>query len=70
LISDNGSAVEQDISRAIADVARALAAGSAEDEQTSAAGRSYAEQFSWKNVAEEYLNCYNEVMNSHLGRDT
>lgn len=68
LISDNGIVVEEDSAGAIADAVRGLAEDGAGYEQMSKAGRSGAEQFSWKSVAEKYLGCYNAVMNSHVGR--
>lgn len=68
LIRDNGIVVEEDSAGAIADAVRGLAEDGAGYEQMSKAGRSGAEQFSWKSVAEKYLSCYNAVMNSHVGR--
>lgn len=62
LISDNGIVVEQDTSRAIADAVTSLATDAAKYEQMSEAGRSCAERFSWKTVAEKYLACYERVL--------
>jgi len=69
LISDNGIVVEEGSARSIADAVRSLAEDGRKYEQMSTAGRSNAEQFSWKSVAEKYLACYNAVMNEHFGRD-
>jgi len=69
LIGDNGMVIEEGGAEAIADAVRGLAEDGAGYEQMSKAGRSCAEQFSWKSVAEKYLTCYNAVMNEHFGRD-
>jgi len=68
LIGDNGMVIEDGGAQAIADAVRGLAENRQRHEQMAKAGRSCAEQFSWKSVAEKYLNCYNAVMNSHVGR--
>ncbi|MBN2270767.1 MAG: glycosyltransferase family 4 protein [Sedimentisphaerales bacterium] len=68
LIGDNGTVVEQGGARAIADAVRSLAENRKRYEQMTKAARTRADRFSWKSVAEEYLSCYNAVMNSHIGR--
>ena len=69
LIGDNGIVVEDENARALADAIRGLGEDGERYEQMSKAGRTCAEQFSWKSVADRYLSCYNAVMNSHSGRD-
>lgn len=69
LISDNGIVVEQPTARAIADAVKDLACDAEKYEQMSRSARTSAERFAWKSVAQEYLNCYNEVINQDFGTD-
>jgi len=67
LISDNGIVVERAEAGAIADAVRRLGEDRQRYEQMAVAGRARAERFSWKSVADEYVGCYNTVIESHSG---
>jgi glycosyltransferase involved in cell wall biosynthesis len=62
LVADNGIVVEEAQPEAIAEAIENLADDRRAYKQMSAAARKQAEQFSWKSVAERYLNLYNKVL--------
>ena len=61
LIADNGIVIEEEHAEAIAEAIKELADNPEEYKLMSIAARKKAEKFTWKKVADEYLNCYNEV---------
>lgn len=67
LIADNGIVVEQARAEQIAKAIKKLADDQESYRQMSIAARKQVERFSWKSVAEEYLNRYNRVLDTILG---
>jgi glycosyltransferase involved in cell wall biosynthesis len=63
LITDNGIVVEEAEPAAIAEAIKRLANDRENYTETSIAARKRAKKFGWKSVAEEYLNCYDEILN-------
>lgn len=62
LISDNGIVVDQADPKLIAEAIKALT----DDENsyhTMAAAGKHAQKFTWKSVAEQYLSCYQQILN-------
>ena len=68
LIADNGIVVEESQAEAIAKAIKKVADNPQAHKQMSIAARKQAEKFSWKSVAEEYLNLYNKVLNTTVIR--
>jgi glycosyltransferase involved in cell wall biosynthesis len=66
LIADNGIVVEKAQADQIAAAIKSLADDQRTYTQMSIAARKQAEKFSWKNVASQYLDCYNRTLNSDL----
>lgn len=66
LIADNGIVTEEEHAEAIAEAIKELADNPEEYKLMSIAARRQAEKFTWKKVADEYLNCYHEVLNSAM----
>ena len=64
LIADNGIVVEEAHAEAISKAIKKLANDRQAYKQMSIAARRRANEFSWKSVAEEYLNYYNRIANS------
>jgi glycosyltransferase involved in cell wall biosynthesis len=63
LITDNGIVVEGAHPAVIAKAIKRLADDQENFKQMCVAARKRAEEFGWKLVAEEYLNCYDEILN-------
>jgi glycosyltransferase involved in cell wall biosynthesis len=63
LIADNGIVVRQAQAEEIAKAIKKLAQDQQTYNQMSIAARRQAEKFSWKNVASQYLDCYNRILN-------
>lgn len=64
LMADNGIIIEDECAEAIAKAIKELADNPQEYKLMSVAARKQAEKFSWEAVGGEYLNCYNEVLNT------
>jgi glycosyltransferase involved in cell wall biosynthesis len=67
LIADNGIVIEEAHTQAIADAIKKLADNPEEYKLMSIAARNRAEHFSWKKVADEYVSCYNKIVNTGIG---
>ncbi len=67
LIVDNGIIVEQASAEPIAEAIKELAIDRNRCEQMSIGARTRVEQFTWKNVADEYLDCYRKILNVTIG---
>jgi L-malate glycosyltransferase len=66
LITANGIILEQADPMRIADAIKILANDPAMRQKMSLAARMKAESFTWSSVAEQYLNCYKEVLDSKI----
>ena len=64
LIKDNGIVVEKAQASQIAKAIKKLAEDPETRKDLSVAARKQAEKFSWPQVAEQYLSCYNKIANS------
>ncbi len=64
LIKDNGIIVEKAQADQIAKAIKKLAETAETRKDLSVAARKQAEKFSWPQVAEQYLSCYNKIANS------
>jgi glycosyltransferase involved in cell wall biosynthesis len=64
LIADNGIIVKQHDAKSIAAAIKKLSSDAMLYKKMSLSARKRAEQFSWKKVADTYLCCYNEILNS------
>ncbi|MBN2182688.1 MAG: glycosyltransferase family 4 protein [Sedimentisphaerales bacterium] len=67
LIANNGIIVEQAGAEQIAEAIKQLADDYNRREQLSIEARKRAEQFTWKKVADKYLECYQEVLKVSIG---
>jgi len=64
LIKDNGIIVDKAQADQIAKAIKRLAEAAESRKEISVAARKQAEKFSWPQVAEQYLSCYNKIANS------
>jgi len=64
LIKENGIVVENAQPYQIAEAIKKLAETAETSKEISVAARKQAEKFSWQQVAEQYLSCYNKIANS------
>ncbi|MHC4075397.1 MAG: glycosyltransferase family 4 protein [Planctomycetota bacterium] len=62
LITDNGVVVEQPQAQSIADAVQCLAKNKESYNLMSTAARKQAENFTWHNVAEQYMHCYKKII--------
>jgi len=62
LIVDNGIVVEEPTASAIAQAVAALTDDLAKTKTMAEAARNQAQQFSWKKIADRYLECYKEII--------
>ena len=67
LIADNGIVIEQANAESIADAIKSFVDNKKSYNTICIAARKRAKEFSWKKVADEYLNCYHEVLNTTGG---
>ena len=67
-IAENVIVIEEEHGEAIAEAIKELADNPEEYKLMSIAARKKAEKFTWKKVADEYLNCYNEVRDTPVER--
>lgn len=64
LIADNGLIVEQPDAKLMANTLISVVNSEGLYNRMRIAARDRAEQFSWKNVADGYLSCYNKIVNN------
>ncbi len=67
LIIDNGIIVEQADAKSMAEAIQQLANEFNKYEQMSVGARKQAERFTWKKVADEYLECYRKILDTPIG---
>jgi glycosyltransferase involved in cell wall biosynthesis len=64
LIADNGIVIEQANAESIANAIKSVVENEKSYNATCIAARKKAKEFAWKKVADEYLNCYHQVLST------